>query len=69
LVYWWSSPSQFQWLFGHVTGFNMAADTIALSGLAVAALVLMVAFTGGVAYLTIVEWRDRRRRAREQRNR
>ncbi len=56
-------------MFGHVTGFNMAADTIALSGLAVAALVLMVAFTGGVAYLTTVEWRDRRRRAREQRNR
>jgi hypothetical protein len=47
----------------------MTADTIALSGLAVVALVLMVAFTGGVAYLTIVEWRDRRRRQRDQRNR
>lgn len=47
----------------------MAADTIAFSALAVVALVLMVGFTGGVVYLTVVEWRDRRRREREQRNR
>lgn len=47
----------------------MNAEAIALSSLAVVALALLVTFTGGVAYLTAVEWRDRRRRAREQRER
>jgi hypothetical protein len=46
---------------------NFEATT--LSVLAIASLVLMVAFTGGIAYLTFVEWRDRRRREREGRNR
>lgn len=30
---------------------------------------LLIVFTGGVAYLTAVEWRDRRRREREKRQR
>lgn len=33
--------------------------------LAVTALSLMVAVTAGVIYLTAVDWRDKRRRARE----
>jgi len=32
------------------------------SGLVVAAFGLMIAISGGVAYLTVAEWRDRRRR-------
>jgi hypothetical protein len=30
---------------------------------------LMVGVTGGVVYLTAIEWRDRRRQERERRNR
>ncbi len=30
---------------------------------------LLIVFTGGVAYLTAAEWRDRRRREREKRQR
>jgi len=41
----------------------------ALSVLATLALVLMVGVTGGVIYLTAIEWRDRRRREREKRER
>ncbi|WP_448564745.1 hypothetical protein [Trichothermofontia sp.] len=37
--------------------------------LAVAALGLLVAVTGGITYLTFAEWRDRRRQQREQRKR
>lgn len=40
-----------------------------LSILAITALVLMLAITGGVLYLTAVEWRDRRRQEREKRGR
>ncbi|NJL38022.1 MAG: hypothetical protein HC840_09200 [Leptolyngbyaceae cyanobacterium RM2_2_4] len=45
----------------------MGFETSALGILAVTALGLMVAFTGGIAYLTTIEWRDRRRREREMR--
>jgi hypothetical protein len=38
-----------------------------LSILAMIALGLLVAVSGGVAYLTAVEWRDRRKRDRESR--
>lgn len=34
--------------------------------LATLALVLMVVVTGGVAYLTAAEWRDRRRQQRDR---
>lgn len=40
-----------------------------LSVLATLALVLLVGVTGGVVYLTAIEWRDRRRREREKRKR
>ncbi|HEY9734622.1 MAG TPA: hypothetical protein V6D06_00015 [Trichocoleus sp.] len=38
----------------------------AYSVLAVVALSLMVVVTGGIFYLTAAEWRDRRRRKRDQ---
>ncbi|MFB2938610.1 hypothetical protein ACE1B6_25450 [Aerosakkonemataceae cyanobacterium BLCC-F154] len=37
--------------------------------LAVAALVLLLTVTGGVVYLTLADWRDRRRQERDQRSR
>ncbi|GAB4356165.1 MAG: hypothetical protein Fur0042_25470 [Cyanophyceae cyanobacterium] len=37
--------------------------------LATLALLLMVVVTGGVAYLTAAEWRDRRRQQRDQKRR
>ena len=37
-----------------------------LNGLFFVALVLLLAVSGGVLYLTAVEWRDRRRRDREK---
>lgn len=40
-----------------------------LSVTATLALLLMVVVTGGVLYLTAVEWRDRRRQDRERRGR
>ncbi|MBD2312307.1 hypothetical protein H6G20_11605 [Desertifilum sp. FACHB-1129] len=39
------------------------------TGLAVVAFGLMVVVSGGILYLTAAEWRDRRRRDREQRER
>jgi heme/copper-type cytochrome/quinol oxidase subunit 2 len=41
-------------------------ETQAISILGTLALVLMVVVTGGVVYLTAVDWRDRRRRKRDQ---
>jgi len=38
-----------------------------LNILALSALVLLVAVTGGVIYLTLMEWRDRRLREQEKR--
>ncbi|HEY9802062.1 MAG TPA: hypothetical protein V6D25_17000 [Leptolyngbyaceae cyanobacterium] len=38
-----------------------------LSILALVALVLLVAVTGGVGYLTVADWRDRRLRENEKR--
>ncbi len=38
-----------------------------LNILAISALVLLVAVTGGVIYLTLMEWRDRRLREQEKR--
>jgi len=39
-----------------------------LSILALVALVLLVAVTGGVGYLTVADWRDRRLRENEKRD-
>lgn len=41
-------------------------QTQAFGILATIALVLMVVVTGGVAYLTAADWRDRRRRKNDQ---
>ncbi len=41
-------------------------ETQAISILGTIALALMVVVTGGVAYLTAIDWRDRRRRKRDQ---
>ncbi|BAY75502.1 hypothetical protein NIES25_19470 [Nostoc linckia NIES-25] len=38
-----------------------------LSILALIAVVLLVAVTGGIGYLTLADWRDRRRRDEEKR--
>ncbi|MBU6344919.1 MULTISPECIES: hypothetical protein [Cylindrospermopsis] len=38
-----------------------------LNILAVVALILLVGVTGGVVYLTLADWRDRRRREEENR--
>lgn len=44
-------------------------ENTVLSVLAFAALGLLVAVSGGIIYLTAVEWRDRRQQQREKRNR
>jgi hypothetical protein len=44
----------------------MSFDVSFLSILAFLSMGLMVAVTGGVAYLTAAEWRDRRRRERAE---
>ncbi|MDX2213795.1 MAG: hypothetical protein SFY66_10970 [Oculatellaceae cyanobacterium bins.114] len=45
----------------------MNFEAYALTGLALLAVVLLLTVTGGIAYLTAVEWRDRRRQEREKR--
>ncbi|MGB3495328.1 MAG: hypothetical protein WBA57_21540 [Elainellaceae cyanobacterium] len=47
----------------------MDIEVSALGVLATLALGLLVAVTGGVAYLTAAEWRDRRRQDRDRRGR
>ncbi|MBE9179924.1 hypothetical protein IQ268_15235 [Oculatella sp. LEGE 06141] len=47
----------------------MNFESIALSILAVLAFGLLFVVTGGVLYLTNVEWRDRRRQEREKKGR
>lgn len=42
----------------------MSIELTPLTVLATLSLLLMLVFTGGIAYLTTVEWRDRRRRER-----
>jgi hypothetical protein len=45
------------------------AESTYLTILSMLAVGLLVAVTGGVAYLTTMEWRDRRRVEREKRGR
>jgi CHASE3 domain sensor protein len=45
----------------------MSAESITLTVLASLALGLLVLVTGGVAFLTTMEWRDRRRQDQEKR--
>lgn len=47
----------------------MLIDITPLNILAIIALGLLAAVTLGVAYLTAVDWRDRRRQDREKRGR
>jgi hypothetical protein len=47
----------------------MSFEPSALSILSIIAFVLLLAVSGGVLYLTAVEWRDRRRQEREKRGR
>jgi hypothetical protein len=44
-------------------------ETSALNVLASIAFLLLIAISGGVLYLTLAEWRDRRRQEREKRSR
>ena len=44
----------------------MGLEDSLLSILAVLALILLVTVTGGVAYLTSAEWRDKRRRLEQE---
>jgi len=62
-----------QWPLGHNHGSVLCLITMestlqvqAFSVLAMLALALMVIVTGGVIYLTAVDWRDRRRRKRDR---
>ena len=41
---------------------NLASENQLLTVLAVLSFVLLIVVTGGVVYLTLVEWRDKRRR-------
>ena len=43
-------------------------ETSALNILVLIAFGLLVLLTGGVAYLTALEWRDRRRRRKDKRS-
>ena len=45
---------------------DTAFEAKAFSVLAISAVALLVIVTVGVLYLTAVEWRDRRRRKRDQ---
>ena len=47
----------------------MGFETTAYSVLVVIALGLLVTVTGGAAYLTAAEWRDRRRQERDRKGR
>lgn len=44
---------------------EMTFENQAFSLLAISAVALLVVVTGGILYLTAVEWRDRRRRKRD----
>jgi hypothetical protein len=47
----------------------MSFDVSPLSILALLAFGLLIAVTGGIAYLTAADWRDRRRQEQEKRKR
>lgn len=44
-------------------------ENTVLSILAIVALGLLIAVSGGIIYLTAVEWRERRQQQKEKRNR
>lgn len=45
---------------------DTALEAKALSILAIAAATLLVVVTGGIVYLTVIDWRDRRNKSREE---
>lgn len=51
---------------GRRLSMGLVAESQIYTVLAVLAFVLMATVTGGVVYLTAAEWRDRRRRGRDQ---
>ncbi|MEO0406139.1 MAG: hypothetical protein AAF289_02195 [Cyanobacteria bacterium P01_A01_bin.135] len=46
---------------------GVSPQTIFLGALGLVALSMLILVTGGMVYLTAVEWRDRRRRDRDSR--
>jgi len=46
---------------------STAAENQLLTVLAVMSFLLLIVVTGGVVYLTVIEWRDKRRRGDETR--
>jgi hypothetical protein len=55
-----------QWSFGVATVSRGIVESSILTVLFFAAIGLLVLVSGGVAYLTAVEWRDRRRQSRDK---
>jgi hypothetical protein len=55
-----------QWSFGVATVFRGIVEGSIVTGLFFAAIGLLVLVSGGVAYLTAAEWRDRRRQDRDK---
>ncbi len=46
----------------------MTAEILLLNTLVLAAFGLLIAVTGGIGYLTVADWRDRRRREQDKRS-
>ncbi|MGB5595418.1 MAG: hypothetical protein WBM62_15460 [Crocosphaera sp.] len=57
------------WLFGDVTAFSTVETTSILNILFLTAFALLILVSGGILYLTTIEWRDRRRQDRDKKSR
>jgi hypothetical protein len=55
-----------QWSFGVATVFRGIVESPFVTILFFAALGLLVVVSGGILYLTVAEWRDRRRRDQDK---
>jgi hypothetical protein len=55
-----------QWLFGVVTVSRGIVESSFVTVLFFAAIGLLALVSGGVLYLTAIEWRDRRRQQRDK---
>ncbi|MGK7957521.1 MAG: hypothetical protein AB4063_20035 [Crocosphaera sp.] len=56
------------WLFGDGTVSSTVETSYLLNILFLTAFVLLVVVSGGILYLTTVEWRDRRRQDRDKKS-
>ncbi|ACB53793.1 conserved hypothetical protein [Crocosphaera subtropica ATCC 51142] len=56
------------WLSGDVTVSNTVETSYFLNILFLTGFVLLILVSGGILYLTTVEWRDRRRRDRDKKS-